>query len=287
VPGFDYEQRNSFQIAYGYWDQLAGNWDIIRANALRDQERVKQDFLSKYDVNSRSRAGQHEQERYFIGSFTQYGVVLGKSSAALDACRVQAAAFARDLTFAVQTGTFAALTKYYGHEQNDPTKTSDVAKEKNKDQVKNREAANESVCVPRALDGVDVPRPKLGSEIPLLHDFVGWLIESESQAFALLVGLVGFGLFGTLVSSFVRPGASTDLMGAVCRGTSAAIVVFLAAYGGIAIVAQSQSDPNPYLVFVTCLVGAVFSEEVWKWAGVRLVPGSKLDESNGSVPQPK
>jgi uncharacterized membrane protein YfcA len=63
-------------------------------------------------------------------------------------------------------------------------------------------------------------------------------------------------------------------MGAVCRGTSAAIIVFLAAYGGITIVAHDQSDPNPYLVFATCLVGAVFSEEIWKWAEARLVPGS-------------
>jgi hypothetical protein len=49
-------------------------------------------------------------------------------------------------------------------------------------------------------------------------------------------------------------------------------VVFLAAYGGLAVLAGgSSSDPNPYVLFVTCLVGAVYSEAVWRWARTKLV----------------
>ena len=87
---------------------------------------------------------------------------------------------------------------------------------------------------------------------------------------ALITGLIGFGLFGALVSTFVRAPADQtphlDIFGVVWRGVSAAIVVFLGAYSGIAIVAQTTGDPNPYVVFVTCLVGAVFAENIWSWA---------------------
>lgn len=62
---------------------------------------------------------------------------------------------------------------------------------------------------------------------------------------------------------------------------SAAIVVFLAAYAGIAIVSQTSSDPNPYVVFVTCLVGAVFGDNVWLWAKDKFLP-----KGNGSTATP-
>jgi hypothetical protein len=87
---------------------------------------------------------------------------------------------------------------------------------------------------------------------------------------ALTTGLVGFGLLGALVSSFVRAPADQptklDFFGVVSRGASAAVVVFLAVYGGLAIVSQTTPDPNPCVVFLTCLVGAVFGDDIWTWA---------------------
>ena len=32
----------------------------------------------------------------------------------------------------------------------------------------------------------------------------GWILATESESVALIIGLVGFGLFGALVSSFIR-----------------------------------------------------------------------------------
>jgi hypothetical protein len=107
---------------------------------------------------------------------------------------------------------------------------------------------------------------------------ISWLLSSESQPLVLIVGLLGFGLLGAACSTFVREvsvkgtdgGALVDdLAGVVIRGVSAAVVVFLAVYGGLAIF-SSNADPNPYAVLFTCLVGAVFSEVVWKWAQDRL-----------------
>jgi hypothetical protein len=58
----------------------------------------------------------------------------------------------------------------------------------------------------------------------------------------------------------------------VIRGLSAAIVVFLAVEGGLAIFAGGtvDPDPNPYVLLLTCPIGAVFSEHIWEWAQEKL-----------------
>ena len=102
--------------------------------------------------------------------------------------------------------------------------------------------------------------------------------------------MIGFGLLGSVISTFVRERVASsksgddgvspvaiphvlvsDLAGVVLRGLSAAIVVFLAVQGGLAVFAGGQSDPNPYVLLLTCLVAAVFSEKVWARANEYLV----------------
>jgi hypothetical protein len=104
-----------------------------------------------------------------------------------------------------------------------------------------------------------------------------WLLRTKSQALALITGMLGFGLLGAAIATFVRPpdtaGASSpagDAATIIIRGLAAAIVVFLAVKGGLAIVSTSEAEPNAYVLFFTCLVGAVFSEGVWKWAKTKL-----------------
>lgn len=86
----------------------------------------------------------------------------------------------------------------------------------------------------------------------------------------LIVGMIGFGLFGSAVSTFVRTAANESLepnvVYIIVRGTSAAIVIFLAVKGGISIFIKGDSQLNPYSLFFTCLIGAVYSERVWDWA---------------------
>ena len=55
------------------------------------------------------------------------------------------------------------------------------------------------------------------------------------------------------------------LLQSLIRGLSAAIVVFLAAEEGLAIFSSTGSaDSNPYVLLFTCLIGAVFSQDVWQ-----------------------
>ena len=119
-------------------------------------------------------------------------------------------------------------------------------------------------------------RPPLGSNLGPFRFISRWLLQTESMELTLITGMLGFGLLGAAASTFVREQAGRrrrpkqplvrDLAGVVIRGGSAAIVVFLAVMGGLAIVTAEPAEPNPYVLLFTCLVGAVFSERIWKWA---------------------
>jgi hypothetical protein len=109
-----------------------------------------------------------------------------------------------------------------------------------------------------------------------------WLLRTKSFALALITGMLGFGLLGAAISAFVRTDTRADnravprANGAevgrvVVRGLSAAVVLFLAVKGGLAILAVGEQDPNAYVLFFTCLVGAVFSEDVWTWARTKFL----------------
>jgi hypothetical protein len=85
-------------------------------------------------------------------------------------------------------------------------------------------------------------------------------------------------MLGAAISSFVnirrkieRNAPLVDnLYIVIIRGFSAAIVIFLATKGGIAIVNNGSNNPNPHVLFLTCLVGAVYSERIWEWAKKQL-----------------
>jgi hypothetical protein len=100
-----------------------------------------------------------------------------------------------------------------------------------------------------------------------------WLIQTKSAAVALITGMIGFGLVGSVLATLLHPipgGKSASLISetasVLVRGFSAAIVIFLAVQGGIAAFSTGEGQPNAYVLFFTCLVGAVFSEDVWVWA---------------------
>jgi hypothetical protein len=99
-----------------------------------------------------------------------------------------------------------------------------------------------------------------------------WLLQTKSIPLALITGMLGFGLLGSAIATFVRGGErgqvslAAEVTSVLVRGLSAAVVVFLAVKGGLAIFSASENEPNAYVVFLTCLVGAVFSEDVWNWA---------------------
>lgn len=117
------------------------------------------------------------------------------------------------------------------------------------------------------------PRPGYGTSLGTVGFAIGWLLGAESMPVTLITGLVGFGLLGALVGRFVRrpglPGEQDeigDVAVVVFGGFVAALIVYLAAYGGLAIATEGGGNPNPYVVFAACLVGAVYSSDVWEEA---------------------
>jgi hypothetical protein len=101
---------------------------------------------------------------------------------------------------------------------------------------------------------------------PIFGPLAGWLIVTESRELTLITGLVGFGIFGALSASFIRPNLKRETVSAFVRGISAAILVYLVVVGGLAVFTRGTAPPNPYAVFFACFVASVFSEDVWNWA---------------------
>jgi hypothetical protein len=79
----------------------------------------------------------------------------------------------------------------------------------------------------------------------------------------------------------------SDLAGVALRGISAAIVVFLAVQGGLAVLSGAGSDPNPYVLLLACFVTAVFSERVWQTAyeylRVQLASNGKTESTQEEI----
>jgi hypothetical protein len=128
-------------------------------------------------------------------------------------------------------------------------------------------------CVTPVVQQADYAAPQAGAGWGPFGLVARWLLQTKSFALTLITGMLGFGLLGSAIATFVRAGterSQTSLMAEVTsvlvRGLSAAVVVFLAVKGGLAIFSAGDNDPNAYVVFLTCLVGAVFSEDVWNWA---------------------
>ncbi|WP_434424149.1 hypothetical protein [Nannocystis pusilla] len=126
------------------------------------------------------------------------------------------------------------------------------------------------------IDYNDIPQPGPAISGPF-GLIANWLIATRSLALATICGMLGFGLLGAAISTFIREGQIPpnservrDLFGVIIRGFSAALVIFLSVEGGIAVFSTEASSPNPYVLFFTCMVGAVFSEPVWEWAQARL-----------------
>jgi hypothetical protein len=136
------------------------------------------------------------------------------------------------------------------------------------------------------LEGRAVTRePQLGVFTVLF----GWLEHSDSLPLAVICGMLGVGLVGSIVSSFVRQRDArlandpwiADTFPVIVRGFTAAIVVYLAIEGGLNIFSTTSNQANPYVLLFACLVGAVFSEDVWVAARKHLESASSKTTSDG------
>lgn len=135
----------------------------------------------------------------------------------------------------------------------------------------------ESYCdIPVFGTGTDAPgrTNRVEGLTSFIRDWTRWLIGPESMPLIIIVGLVGFSFLGAGLSRVIRLGVGrqlenlslSDLLLVILSGASAALLIFLASYGGLVVLGASDSDPNPYVVFALCFVAAIFSEDVWAWA---------------------
>src|SRR5262249_9987033 len=94
--------------------------------------------------------------------------------------------------------------------------------------------------------------PKLGQSLGIMRYGFAWLLDTDSLPLTVIVGMIGFGLLGSVISTFVRERSArrgdappvTDLLSAVIRGFSAAIVVYLSVEGGLGILSSATTDIN-------------------------------------------
>jgi hypothetical protein len=252
-------------------EQFTERWGQVRSEVATTQDQLLRRAVNAYTVENINRVGSREQANHFLSLNRWYQSAIKRLYGTLDNCRAAILSYS-NLTAspaAVTSPADTAVTVAPGGSASSPPNP-----------ILNSWALAEIESRQCSLDSADLGDPPDRSDFGLTLGFVGslsgWLLRTESMPLALIVGLIGFGLLGALVSQFIRAAEPTagalDLFGIVWRGVSAAIVVFLAAYGGIAIVTQSagSSDPNPFVIFVTCLVGAVFADDVWNWARKKL-----------------
>lgn len=114
-----------------------------------------------------------------------------------------------------------------------------------------------------------------------LGSVIGWLIRPSSTDVLYIVGMVGFGILGSSLTTFVSASARKlgnpnlkDVIAVVIKGTTAAMVVYLFIFGGFEVFSNADVapfTPNVYMLFLTCFLGAVFSDRIWRYAELRLI----------------
>lgn len=293
------------QKIYATYAELTESWKQLRQQVLGEQDRLVQRAVAAYTIENLNRVGSREQANHFLELGRWFDRALSGLFSNLDACR-SAISRVRGLVISVSTGRSTPVASEppttIFRSDSQPTRRSAPADQgpagvggvsiaqTTPPWLDASAAANVAFqyCQARLPDIVEPPdRSDFGLTLGIVGDLSIWLLRTESMPLALITGLIGFGLFGALISTFVRtPAGQTpqlDIFGVVSRGVSAALVVFLAAYGGIAIVSQSGTDPNPYVVFVTCLVGAVFGDDVWLWAKDKFLPKEKGGSAGGNL----
>jgi len=142
-------------------------------------------------------------------------------------------------------------------------------------------------------------KPEPSDNLGIFGIFAKWLVNTPSYAFALIVGLLGFGLLGAAAATYLQQSSKDgnpldisfhEVGRIIIKGITASVVVFLAVKGGLAIFgADDEEDINAYVLFFAVLVAAVYSDAVWAWARTKLLDLLKKEpeEKSPSPPPPK
>lgn len=245
---------------------------VVRAMALRNglparQAQVIESVLSAFETEMRQQMS--AQERFTFYRELQ-GIArreLGEQMRAVNECKQGLESTDAALRFLADN---LRLIRSQGS-----TDAAGAALSYTFDAANGASSAYARICVANPIVRTEFVAPEAGAGWGPFGWVANWLLRTRSFALTLITGMLGFGLLGAAISSFVRAepvraGDPRGLVGhVVIRGVSAAVVVFLAVKGGLAVFASNSSEPNAYILFFICLVGAVFSEDVWTWARAR------------------
>jgi hypothetical protein len=253
---------------------LQERWTGLRNAAQNSQVEYVQTASSNFQATLDKNLGKRHTDRYYYDLLNWFSATMGRIQSVLSRCQSQATQFVGESSQSLERVTSAleqtetdfnpVFREYYNQKQGLWRRQTDILGVS---------------CVSLDLSPAPPP-PTIAASLGDLGIWTKWLIDTERMPVVIIVGLVGFSLLGATVSRAVRvqtddrPRAAftlDDLLTVIAGGTTAAVVVFLAAYGGLAVLGNSNGDPNPYIVFATCLIAAVYSEDVWTWARRRLL----------------
>lgn len=142
---------------------------------------------------------------------------------------------------------------------------------------------------------------RTGQEWGIFGRIAGYLIKPQSPELVLLMGMFGFGLLGASLLSFQSSSINENFIKAfknqllipnfgvvLARGFGAALVIYLATKGGLAIFsAGTSTDANGYILLLTCFVGAVYSEKVWTKIRISLYGSDSVKKDEVSIKDQK
>ena len=252
--------------------ELGDIWSATRASGWQAQRSLRDQSRNLYSAAVEVGGTKWQADRYYFDLLQWHQRSMIRIQNSLARCRNTVSSFG------------AAVGKpidLMGDERNfgrsdDVLRAIDVYNRVEKSELLRVYLVAMGVCQQVASDDIAaIPeRPTVAGGLGPVGAWTKWLLDTQQMPVVIIVGLVGFSLLGATVSRAVRakdaPSSMAfnfdDLLIVVSGGMTAAIVVFLAAYGGLAVLGSSGGDPNPYVVFVTCLIGAVYSEDVWSWA---------------------
>ena len=237
-------------------EQLLSLYPKLLEDLRRRANNAKSSGISTYQASILERKGTKQTVQHFLDIEAWYQRVLNRMETQLNVCR---------RSIGATDSLFQTLAS-----EKDTTYLNNMI-----DQVLTSAEQNvRDACQSTTLVEAVPPREDLGSNMGPFSYVASWLLRTESLPLAQIVGLLGFGLLGSAVSSLVRKNprarshefVTEELAAMVIRGATAAVVVFLAVKGGLAVFTSGEGNPNSYVLLLTCLIAAVFSEDVWREA---------------------
>lgn len=140
------------------------------------------------------------------------------------------------------------------------------------------------------IEASSAPSPRESIGLGVFGFFANWLVENRSFSLALISGMIGFGLFGSVMARALIPYSPNvegqldrDSLDVLLVGSSASVIIFLASQGGLAIIGTGDIQPNAYILFLACFVGAAYGDQVWNTAKIRLAASLKSRETDPGI----